>query len=361
MHLAALGCPTLETPTIQPIRVGMIGCGYWGEKLARVFSDLQGVQVSAICDQCWHKQPWIVKQYPQTQFFVNYRDLLTGECDAVVIATPAESHYSIAKACLEAGKHVFVEKPLALCRLQAESLTELAQSKNLRLFVGHVFEFDPAIHQIQQVVKSGILGEIYYIDSTRSNLGLLRLDVNILWDLLIHDISVLHKILDELPTQVSAFGSCHVTRGKQNICESAQVHMVLPQGLRASARASWLEPVKSRQLKIIGSRKALLFDPTKAQAIYLYDSGIDLDMTDEGLNIAYRQGSYDTLRYPNVEPLKVEATTFVHSILNSETTNAQAAVEITQVLEAMQFSLENQGQWTSVDRLQAGKTLGLVP
>lgn len=360
MNRTVLGSSALEPLPVQPLRLGIVGCGYWGTKLVRVFSNLQAVQISVICDRQWQRQRWVIEHYPQIQFMTDYRDLLTSTCEAVVIATPAESHYPIAAACLGAGKHVFVEKPLALCRSQAEQLTLLAQSQNLRLFVGHTFEFDPAIHRIQQIVQSGALGDIYYIDSTRSNLGLLRLDVNVLWDLLIHDVAVLYKILECLPIQVSAVGSCHVTRGKQNICERSQVHMVLPQGIQASAQASWLEPVKTRQLRIIGSQKALVFEPTKTQEIYLYESGINLDTIDEDFDIIYHHGNCHTLHYSDVEPLKIEAIAFINSIRNAETTNAQTAVEIISVLDAMQTSLDNAGKWIAVERVESTQTLGVV-
>ncbi len=333
----------------SPVHVGLIGCGYWGSKLLRVFNKLDTAEVNYVCDQIPQRQAWISENYPHVKFFTDYRDVLQSNCDAVIIATPAESHYAMARDSLAAGKHVFVEKPLALNQQSAEELRKSAELDGLKLFTGHTFEFDPAIRTIRRIVDSGELGRIFYVDSVRSNLGLLRLDVNIIWDLLIHDVSILLAIFGCLPVDVSAMGSSHITRGIQNICEFCQVNMLLPNSIRASAKASWLEPVKMRQLKIIGSRKSLVFAPTVANEVQIYDSGIELNTLEKTIGIHYRRGTYRSVQYSNAEPLTIEASAFIDSIIKAKMTNAQTAVEIIGVLDAMQSSLDKNGAWVQVN------------
>ena len=332
----------------SPIRLGIIGCGYWGAKLLRVFDSLEDVIVTHVCDQDNDKRQWIETNYPGVDFQANYQYLLSSDCDAIITATPAKSHYEIANQCLDVNKHVFVEKPVALNHQDANSLVTKAMRQNLSLFVGHIFEYDPSIAVIRNIIQSGELGDIYYFDSLRTNLGLLRLDVNVVWDLLVHDISILNAIFDTLPIKVSAIGSSHVTRESYKICESCQVNMQLPNGIRASAKASWLEPFKTRIIKVIGSQSSLVFDPSSSDEIHIYDSGIDMNLLGKSVNIQYRKEGIRVVSVPPYEPLTVEAQAFIDSILRAGSTNVQTAVEIVNVLEAIQTSLNHNGAWSAV-------------
>lgn len=330
------------------IRLGFVGCGYWGMKLLRVFSNLPEVKVLFVCDKHSQKKQWVSTSYPQSIFTTDYSRLLESECDAIVIATPAKSHYQLSEACLQARKHVFVEKPLALNRSKAMKLVSLADSHNLCLLVGHTFEFDPAIAAIEKIVQSGELGQIYYVDSLRNNWGMLRLDVNVIWDLVIHDISILHKVLGNLPQRVSAVGRCHITQENQNLCERCQVNMIFPTDIRASVQASWLEPLKTRQIRIIGSQKSLVFEPTKKHEINIYNQNIKIHSDEAGVEVQYRQNGHSVMQYSNFEPLQLQAKNFVESILNGKPTNALIAVNIVGVLDAMQTSLNREGKWIDV-------------
>lgn len=301
-----------------------------------------------VCDQDNQKIEGIKTNYPEVHFHTNLQDLLSSNCDAVIIATPAESHYEIAIQCLDFNKHVFVEKPLALNCRDANRLVAKAAEKNLSLFVGHIFEFDPSINLIQKIVNSGELGDIYYFDSLRTNLGTLRLGANVIWDLLVHDISILNAIFDTLPIEVSAIGSSHVTRESHKICESCQVNMLLPNGIRASAKASWLEPFKTRMIKVIGSQSSLVYDPCSSDKIFIYDSGIDMILLGDDVQIEYRHEGIRGISVPPCEPLVVEAQAFIDSILQIRPTNMQTAVKIVNVLEAIQASLDQRGVWSMV-------------
>jgi predicted dehydrogenase len=331
------------------IRLGVIGCGYWGEKLLRVFSSLPNVEIAFVCDQQAQRQPWVAENYPSSIFTTDYSRLIESECDAVAIATPAASHYQIAKACLNAHKHVFVEKPLALSRVKAEQLVSLAEALDLQLLAGHIFEFDPAISTIRQIIRSGKLGQIYYVDSVRNNTGFLRRDVNIVWDLVIHDISILYKILGELPQRVSAVGSCHITQGNQNVCERCQVNMTMPTDIKASVQASWLEPFKTRQLRVIGSEKSLVLEPTKDPMIHIYDQSLKPQLVAAGVSGGDRPDGHYEVSYASAEPLQVEAKAFIESILSGKATNASNAINIIGILENIQTSLDGSGEWIAVD------------
>jgi predicted dehydrogenase len=335
------------------LNIAIIGVGYWGPNLVRNFAALQDVRIVTVCDIDRNQLQPIKRQYPTINLTTSFDDVL-GDPDvqAVVIALPVAHHYQFTRAALEAGKHVLVEKPLCTKSDEAEELIEIADKKGLILMVGHTFEFNAAVTKLRELISDGSLGEVYYIYSQRLNLGRVRSDINTMWNLAPHDISIILHCLDQKPISVSARG---LTQLQPDIEDVVFLVLELEGGIIAHIHNSWLDPSKIRKMTVVGSSRMVVYDDVSPDAkIQLYDKGIDKK------NMSQDMGSYDDfgkfqliqragdLLIPKinfVEPLRVECKHFVDCINSGKTplTDGRNGLEVVKVLEAAQESLKNGG------------------
>ena len=331
----------------REVRVGVVGCGYWGPKLARVFDELPGANLAKVADLQEDRLAEIKQRFENVTVTQNYQDLLAEDIDAIVIATPVTTHYRLAKAALLAGKHVLVEKPLTLYSAHARELVDLANERDLRLMVGHTFVYNPAVEAVRAIVQSGEIGSIYYLNSTRVNLGLLQPDINVMWDLGPHDISMIKFILGADPLTVSAQGTTYINT-KRKLHEVVYVNMFFEGGVMANLRFSWLHPVKQRRLTIVGSQKMLVYDDIAEDKVVIYDKGVEVlpySVTEAEFHASYRHGDRTVPPLEWVEPLQLECTHFLDCIRTGACprSDGEDGLKIIKVLETAQRSLMNKG------------------
>ena len=330
------------------IKIGVIGYGYWGPNLVRNFSEIPESQVVAVSDLDPKRLNLIKTRYPAINTTTDCQTLLSDPTiDAIAIATPVSSHYDLALRALEAGKHVFVEKPLTEIVKQAELLIAEAEKRNLVLHVDHTFIYTPAVRKIRELVAKGDLGDLYYYDSVRVNLGLFQPDVNVLWDLAIHDLSIMDYIFPLTPTAVSATGISHVPGKPANI---AFLSVFFDDAVIAHLHVNWLAPVKVRRTLIGGSRKMVLYDDLEpSEKIKVYDKGITLNGSKENLYntmVGYRTGDMWAPRLEMTEALRVEAQHFARCITQGERSlsDGHAGLRVVRILEAANRSLSEGGR-----------------
>src|ERR1700680_3218199 len=300
------------------IRFGVIGYGYWGPNIVRNLRSLEGCQVVGICDQTPAARKRIQSAHPGIPVHGDSNELVKSPyVDAIAVITPVGAHYELAKAALQNGKHVFVEKPLTSNAAQAEELINLAEQKNLKIMVDHTFLFTGAVKKISQLLDEGALGKLYYYDSTRVNLGLFQHDVNVVWDLAPHDLSIIDHLIKETPEAVVATGQTHLN-GHEDI---AFLTVYFPNKIIAHINVNWLSPVKVRTTLIGGEKKMLVWNDLEAdEKIKIYDKGVQLTHV-EGvyqLLVSYRSGDMWAPKVEQLEALKVESAYFVDCILNSK-------------------------------------------
>lgn len=329
------------------IKVGLVGCGYWGPGLARNFYENDLVELKYVCDLQQEKLGKLKKRYPTVIATTNYSDLLNDpELDAIAVATPVDSHYKLAKAALEAGKHVLVEKPMCTTSAECLDLVATAEDRGLTLMVDHTFVYHPAIKRIKSIIESGELGEILYFDSVRINLGLFQSDVNVIWDLAPHDLSIIDYLLGQTPTSVSAFGSCHAGNGIEDI---AYINLEFENNLIAHLNVSWLSPVKVRNIMIGGTKKMICYDDLlPAEKIRVYDKGISVtqpaspEKRYENL-IQYRLGDMYAPVTEVTEALQTEVAHFVDCVMNKKKplSDGKAGLRVVQLLELANESLKS--------------------
>jgi predicted dehydrogenase len=336
---------------MELIKVGVIGCGYWGPNLIRNFVEIPNSDVVVVADLKEERLSNIVARYPKIMVTKNYKDLFGQGLDAVVIATPPVTHYPLAKEALEHGLHVLVEKPITINSQYAEELIQLAAVKDLVLMVGHTFEYNSAVHTLKQLIDSGELGQIYYVDTARLNLGLFQCDLNVLWDLAPHDISILLYILGQHPISVSAHGMPCVFEGIHDV---VYIDMIFPDNILAHIHVSWLDPCKVRRTTVVGSKKMVVYnDVENSEKIKIYDKGVDkppYTHTYADFQFSYRYG--DVL-IPNIkfsEPLRQECQHFIECIQNHSEPQScgREGLEVVKVLEAAQASLNKNGSYQEV-------------
>jgi predicted dehydrogenase len=330
---------------MDPLRVGIIGYGYWGPNLTRNFSELPSSDLIAIADMKEERLNQAQSRYPQIVVKKDYRDLFNMGLDAIVVSTPPATHYSIAKECLEHNLHVLVEKPITLKSEEAEKLIELADANNLTLMVGHTFAYNSAVHALKKYMDSGDLGEIYYLDTARLNLGLFQRDLNVLWDLAPHDISILLYLLGKKPVSISAQGMTCVFDG---IFDVAFLNLIFPGNIPAYIHVSWLDPCKVRRITVVGSKKMAVYnDVENEQKIKIYDKGVDAPVYPNGtfgeFQYSYHHGD---ITIPNIrftEPLRQECQHFMDSIVNHTEPYScgRDGLEVVKILEAAQHSITN--------------------
>jgi predicted dehydrogenase len=328
------------------IRIGVLGFGYWGPNVVRNFSNLPGCEVVSICDE----NPAMMKRagqaYPSAHVSTNPSDVLTSpEIDAVAIVTPVGTHFELAQKALENGKHVFVEKPFTSTVAQAEKLIELAEQKNLKIMVDHTFLYTGAVKKIRQLIDEDALGGLYYYDSTRVNLGLFQHDVNVIWDLAPHDLSIMDYLIKQKPEAVVATGERHL-----NGCEDvAFITIYFPSNIIAHINVNWLSPVKVRTTLLGGEKKMLMWNDLEAdEKIKVYDKGAEVKNGNgvHALLVSYRSGDMWAPRVEQVEALRAETSCFVDCILGDKTSinDGAAGLRVVKMLDAADQSVRERGK-----------------
>ncbi|GFO64463.1 Gfo/Idh/MocA family oxidoreductase [Geomonas paludis] len=321
------------------INVGIVGYGYWGPNVARNFHQTPGAKVTAICDTDQKSLCRAQADFPDAELVHSYQELvLRTDIDIVAIVTPVSLHFEIARLALENGKHVFVEKPFTASGAQAEQLIELADRKHLKIMVDHTFLFTGAVNKIKELLDNKILGDLYYFDSVRVNLGLFQKDVNVLWDLAPHDISIMDYLIGLPPTTVTATGVSHFNSNE----DVAYVTLYFPDNVIAHLHVNWLSPVKVRTTLIGGQNKMLVWnDLENDEKIKVYDKGAYHD----GMMMAYRSGDMWAPKVPEGEALKKEVQYFLSCISNDITpiNDGRAGLRVVRVLEAIKESLKWRG------------------
>lgn len=326
------------------VGIGVIGAGNWGKNLVRDFSQLPDSDLRWICDASSEALGRLKRAFPAARTTKSFDEVLGDpKVQAVAVAVPVVKHFEVAKAALEAGKHVFVEKPITLHSSEAEELIEIAEDKNLRLMVGHLLRYHPAVEKLQALIRSGELGEVYYIYAQRVNLGQVRKDENAMWSFAPHDISVILHLLDSDPVQVSAMGQAYL---QDSIEDVSFLTMRFPSGQMANIQLSWLDPHKVRKFTIVGSQKMVTFDDMEpTEKIRIYDKGISRNYDSYGEWISLRFGDIHIPRVDMGEPLKRECQHFLDCVRSGDRpkTDGREGLRVLRVLEAAQSSLDQGG------------------
>lgn len=328
------------------LRMGVIGYGYWGPNLVRNFYEIPSATVTMVSDLNEEQLARAQTRYPTLSTTTDFRELLNSpQVDAVAIATPVRTHFHLAEAALRAGKHVLVEKPMAMTSQECRILMDLAAQRNLVLQVDHTFVYTGAVRRMEELVRTGELGQVYYYDSTRVNLGLFQHDVNVIWDLAVHDLSIIEFIFKREPRAVSATGMSHVPGQPENI---AYLTIFYDDDLIAHVNVNWLAPVKIRRTLIGGSRKMIVYDELEpSEKLKIYDKGITVEETEAVYNllIGYRSGDMYAPRIDTIEALRAEALHFVDCVEHGKTpeTDGQAGLRVVKVLEAATISIAQRG------------------
>jgi predicted dehydrogenase len=327
----------------ETISVGVVGLGYWGPNLARHLAAIPGCEVSWLCDASEEARAKLERSFPGARSTDVIGDLLDdAQLDAVVLATPVPTHAELSVAVAEAGKHCFVEKPLATTAADAQRAVAAAESAQRTLMVGHLLEYHPAVARLKELIDGDELGELYYIYGNRLNLGKLRADENALWSLGAHDVSVALHLIGEEPEECLAHGASYVREGVQDV---VFCYLRFPSGIVAHLHLSWLDPHKERRLTVVGARRMATFDDMQIEGkLTIYDKGFDEDTRSWGEYIA-RSGDTFSPRIPNVEPLRIECEHFIHCVRTGETprSDGHSGLRVVRVLERLQQSLDEQG------------------
>jgi predicted dehydrogenase len=329
------------------MKVAVIGAGYWGPNLIRNFFAQDEVDGVVACDLDEGRRARMQKSFPGIEVTSDHDAVIArSDIDIVAIATPVSSHFEIAKNALLAGKHCFIEKPMTAAVAEAEELIELAEQKGLKLFVDHTFIYTGAVRKMKEIITSGRLGEIYYFDSVRVNLGLFQHDVNVIWDLAPHDLSIMDYLLGKKPLAVSAIGSCHVGNDLEDI---AYLTLEFENNLIAHFHVNWLAPMKIRKTLIGGTKSMIVYDDTEAsEKVKVYDKGIDVT-TREGVYdtlVQYRTGDMLSPKLDQEEALAVGTRHFIDCIRNDTqpVTGGDAGLNVVRILAASELSIKNRGK-----------------
>jgi predicted dehydrogenase len=325
------------------INIAVAGCGHWGPNYIRVFSGLENVVVKVACDLSKPKLDRIQAQFPLVGVTADFSALLDDEAiDAIVIATPSTTHFKVAKACLDAGKHVLVEKPMTLTSVDALALTKLAEEKQRTLFVGHTFLYNPGVRKMKEIIDSGELGAIYYLTATRTHLGLVREDVNVAWDLAPHDIAIFNYLLGKVPIRVDAFGVCHLKEARE---DAVFIHLLYPNSVLGQIHVSWVDSNKERSVKVIGSEARVIFDDiNNLERVKIFKKGIrrlpDYNTFGE-FQLLLRDGDIISPRIEPIEPLKAMCAEFIDCLRTGAKplTDGQSGYEVVRVMEQIDRAL----------------------
>ena len=329
------------------MKVAVIGAGYWGPNLIRNFASLDEVEGVIACDRDSNRLAKMRKMFPGIETCSDENDaILNPEVAAVAIATPVSTHFDIARRAIEAGKHCFIEKPMTASVDEGEELIELATKKQVTLFVDHTFVYTGAVRKMKEIIESGRLGDIYYFDSVRINLGLFQHDVNVIWDLAPHDLSIMDYLLSEKPVAVSANGSCHIGNELEDI---AYLTLEFNDNLIAHFHVNWLAPMKIRKTLIGGTKSMIIYDDTEtSEKVKVYDKGIDVTSREGVYNtlVQYRTGDMLSPKLDQEEALAVATRHFFDCVVNNKTpiTDGHAGLNVVRVLEASAVSVKNRGR-----------------
>lgn len=330
------------------LRVAVIGYGYWGPNLVRNFYELPTAEVVTVCDTRPERLESVRVRYPTVQVTTEYAEVLADKrIDAVLIATPVSSHFDLAMQALAAGKHLFVEKPLTGSADEAARLVEEADRRKRVCMVDHTFIYTGAVRKIQEVIAGGQFGQVYYYDSSRINLGLFQHDINVVWDLAVHDLSIMDYLLPHRARAVSATGISHIPGEPEN---TAFLTVFFEGPLIAHVHVNWLAPVKLRRTVIGGSEKMIVYDDLEpSEKVKVYDKGVTISKDPEEVHkhlISYRTGDMWCPKVPQVEALRTEAAHFVECIEQSKTpeTDGQAGLRVVRILEAASQSIRENGR-----------------
>jgi predicted dehydrogenase len=321
-------------------RIGVVGLGYWGPNLARNFDRLPDGELAWLCDESDEARERFGRAFPAARTTAVIDELLGDESlDAVALATPVPTHAALACRVLEAGKHCFVEKPLAQSVEEAERVVDAARAADRVLMVGHLLEYHPGVEKMNALIESGELGEVRYIYSNRLNLGQLRRDENVLWSLGAHDVSVLLRLAAEEPHECRAMGESYVNEGVEDV---VFCYLRFPSGLAAHMHLSWLDPHKERRFTVVGSKRMATFDDMELERkLSIYDKGFDEDYSSYGEYIA-RSGDISSPRVSNEEPLRIECRHFLECVRDGAKprSGGESGLRVVRVLEALQRSLQ---------------------
>lgn len=337
------------------LNIGVIGCGYWGPNLVRNFSQIKECKVLWCADLSDDRLQHVKEIYPGIKTTKNYMDIIRDKnVDAVAIATPVSTHFELAKTALQNSKHVLVEKPLADSSKHAEELIKIAEKNRKILMVDHTFEYASAINKVKKILEAGELGKLFTIDMIRVNLGLFQKDINVVWDLAPHDISILLFLLGRMPASVKADGIAYVL---ENIEDDAHITLKFPDKVTAHMHVSWLDPLKIRKTTIVGNKKMLVYDDTEpTEKIKIFDKGVTLEKnklpkdeyysTWEGFKLVYRRGETEAPVLDNKEPLNVMCRHFAECIESNKKplSDGLSGLRVVQVIEAIQESLKGKGK-----------------
>lgn len=329
------------------LQVAVVGYGYWGPNLVRNFCDVPGARVAAVCDSRPERLELVQSRYPGVETTTEYDEVLSNKkIDAVIIATPVSTHYPLASKAFKAGKHVWVEKPMTACAEEGERLIEEAEQAGGTLHVDHTFVYTSAVRKIHDLIETGELGDLYYYDSTRVNLGLFQHDVNVIWDLAVHDLSILDFVLSESPRAVSATGSANIEGRQANV---AYLTLFFDNSIIAHMHVNWLAPVKLRQTLIGGSKKMIVWDDLEpSEKIKVYDKGVTLESDDavHKARVGYRSGDMWAPKLDTTEALRDEAAHFIKSVEQGtpSQTDGRAGLRVVEIAEAATQSLEDRGR-----------------
>ncbi len=328
------------------LRLGLIGYGYWGPNLARNFHQLPEAALVACADMDAGRLNEVGRLYPSLkQLATDARALIENPTlDALVIATPARTHFALVKQALEAGKHVLVEKPLAMSSGEARTLIECAREQRRVLMVGHTFEYNPAVWKIRELIQEGALGKLYYFYSNRVNLGRVQTDVNALWSIAPHDISILLYLMNQMPETVAARGVSYVSQGVEDVIFAL---LTFPENVNAHIHASWLDPSKTRQMTIVGSEKMVVYDDVDPEAkLKIYDKGVYRRGDAFGeFQLRVHSGDIYIPKIDLTEPLRYECAHFLECVRENKPprTDGENGLRVVRVLEAAQASLHQNG------------------
>src|SRR5215472_503668 len=335
---------TIEKGADQ-IRFGVIGYGYWGPNVVRNLGHLENADLIGVCDMSASARQRVQKAHPTLAVTSDPASLISSpDADAIAVVTPVWTHYELAKAALENGKHVFVEKPFTSNTAQAEELIELAAKKNLKIMVDHTFLFTGAVRKIKELLNEQALGKLYYYDSTRVNLGLFQHDVNVVWDLAPHDLSIMDHLIEERPEAIVATGQCHLN-GLEDV---AFITVYFPNGIIAHINVNWLSPVKVRTTLIGGEKKMLVWNDLEAdEKVKIYDKGVEITNREGMYNLLvnYRSGDMWAPQLEQVEALRLELSYFISCITNGTApiNDGAAGLRVVRMLEAANKSLRKRG------------------
>jgi predicted dehydrogenase len=325
----------------DPVRVGVAGLGYWGPNLARNLAAIAGCELAWLCDGEAAARERASASFPNARATADISELLADEqLDAVVLSTPVPTHVELARRVLDAGKHCFVEKPLATSAADGQTVLEAAQRSGKVLMVGHLLEYHPAVERLKEMIDSDELGPLYYVYGTRVNLGQLRSDENALWSLGAHDVSVVLRLIDEEPDECLANGASFV---RDTVEDVVFCYLRFPSGVFAHLHLSWLDPHKERRLTVVGGRRMATFDDMLLEGkLSIYDKGFDEDTRSWGEYIA-RSGDVFSPRIPNSEPLRIECEHFIECVRTGATprSDGHSGLRVVRVLERLQESLQS--------------------